>query len=371
MRDSSERVRESPQMSNLTTQSRVAILVSANEYDRLTPLYYCHRDSELLKQTLLECCDYEEDHIHTMKLSPGSPPGAAKQQFHASLRAILDGYRSASPRTILFYFAGHGVWRDSQHERCYLALPDSDPRTAISIDQTAVSISEVGDILREKRVPIFRVLDACHAGQYTRSASPLSRLRVDTPNWSTLAACSEHLRARECNRFQHGIFTYFLSDAIRLSQHGDLLFSVLHRAIASKIDAWRRERDLPVADPVHIEWSEGLPAAFASRLTRVKICPISLPYDLRERLGLSAPLQIRRNEQTGEPELAVVPSTLLTFRNRSYVSLPLAHFRKADVVLLAGTTLRLRWYTELTDDHLTVETIYPRATEVHLILSHD
>lgn len=342
-------------------RQRVAILVSANKYVHMRELEYCDRDSDLLRHHLLEYCDYEDANIHQIRLGADQPSAGlesssgremARQAFFSQLHSRLLRYAdSTAPQTFLFYFAGHGA---AHSGRSYMLLPESDCSSQGMTETTAVPIYAIGDALRAKAngAPIFRILDACHSGQFSRDRSPesaspesnsrgnsfLTAIKGEKSNWSTLAACSELNVARESDQLRHGIYTYHICDAIMKSPPGEIYFADLHRRVSTSICDWRHEYKEPVSDPVHIERTEGPPSGFAQRKPNCdETCMVTeLPFDIGPSLAVEEPLILRFDEKAGGLTIMTPAPGGIKMSNRSHASIPLAALSDATIYLTAS-----------------------------------
>jgi hypothetical protein len=357
-------------------------------------LDYCHADSDLIRTHLLEYCDYDESDIHQLRLASEAPVTSlsghggremARQTFFSRLHATLGTYQdSIAPRSFLFFFAGHGV---ATGDRSYIALPDSDCATADSTERTAVPIYAIGDALRARArgAPIFRILDACHSGQFSRDRSTdapaqtreseafltgIKRDQRDNSNWSTLAACSERNLARESEALKHGIFTHHVCEAIVQSAPGEIYFSELHRRVSASICEWRQEHDDSVADSVLIERTEGPPCGFAERRphcgqTRTIA---ELPFDIGPSLGVEDPLSIERDVQTRELTLTTSAAGGIKMGNHTYASIPLRVLSDS-TIYLPRSVLRLSLLAP--SSVLVAEKIYPSSQEIKFRITCD
>ena len=195
--------------------TRYAIIISVEEYRhrhfRRTP--FTHADGDLLRSTLIEKCDYTDQHCLSLQLAPEKTKTV--DEILAEIRKTVEGAESGD--SILFYFAGHGHL--AKKDEAYLILPDTEPN---KYESTALALDKISEELRQPEIACFRVFDACHSGLDVRSNSgePDSGAFVravthDASGWVTLAACREDESSYPDTDLGHGVFTYYLCEYIR------------------------------------------------------------------------------------------------------------------------------------------------------------
>jgi|GEM_PF-4114747 len=225
-------------MSMKPQPTRYAYIVACNEYSLLTSLQFCHRDADLLSETLTTLCDFDQANVRVHKLdkSSGETPAELLENLRSLVRQSKDG------DTLLFFFAGHGTGVEGD---AYLMLPGSSKD---HLEDTALSLKEVSDVLRQPRRLCVRVFDACHSGVDVRTADPDGldyRAFVeflDEENhegWVTLASCTRVQSSIEDRTVQQGVFTKCLCDAIKNIPEGDYVQAgSLYENVSKTVQVW-------------------------------------------------------------------------------------------------------------------------------------
>lgn len=194
---------------------RYAIIISVEKYRHFQPTSFTHADGELLRSTLIEKCDYTDQHCLSLQLTPEKTKTAG--EILTEIRKTVEG--AASGDSILFYFAGHGHLEKADN-RAYLILPDTVHN---KYESTALPLDKISEELRQSEQVCFRIFDACHSGLDVRSNSdgPDSGAFIRNvvthyaSGWVTLAACGENESSYPDPDLGHGIFTYYLCEYIR------------------------------------------------------------------------------------------------------------------------------------------------------------
>ena len=99
---------------------RYAVLISCEEYKEFDDIEFCHSDSVLMDNTLIEYCDYDRKNVHLLVLYKDSSDNDVVC-IYKIISDIIDSMKSED--TFLFYFAGHGM---SYGEDEYLIFPDTE-----------------------------------------------------------------------------------------------------------------------------------------------------------------------------------------------------------------------------------------------------
>ena len=193
--------------------TRYAIIISVEKYCRFDPTPFTHADGKLLRSTLIEKCDYTDQHCLSLQLDPEKTKTV--DEVLAEIRKTVEG--AGSGDSILFYFAGHGHL--AKKDEAYLILPDTEPN---KYESTALALDKISEELRQPEIACFRVFDACHSGLDVRSNSDepdsgafVRAVTHDASGWVTLAACREDEYSYPDADLGHGVFTYYLCEYIR------------------------------------------------------------------------------------------------------------------------------------------------------------
>ena len=195
--------------------TRYAIILSVEEYSEFTPTNFTHADNDLFHEALTKKCDYACHHTISLKLSPAAPKSPS--QILDELGKIVSS--SVAGDSILFYFAGHGHF-DSGTGKTYLILPNT---VAGDYERTALKFEDISSVLREEDRSCFRIFDACHSGSDVRDGKSKVNSQdfvrainndASSHGWVTLAACKEDEYSLGDSEIGHGVFTYYLCQAI-------------------------------------------------------------------------------------------------------------------------------------------------------------
>lgn len=210
---------------------RYFIGISCEDYTEYNDISYCHADLLLLSDTLRDYCDYDENNIIYELLYPGSKendPGYWYQKIKEIAKKV------SKVDTILFYFAGHGMVKDSD---AFFLLADSKPGRE---KETAISLHKIKEILKKADCSIFLILDACHSGVETRDyhALGIDNTSIDK-SWATLASCSEHESSFPDSSKEQGIFTFYVSEVIKKwEKEKNITIEGLKIAVADSMEKW-------------------------------------------------------------------------------------------------------------------------------------
>ncbi len=216
---------------------RYFVGLSCEEYCYYENISFCHNDLFLLQETLVDFCDYERENIYMHMLYLEADESDCKY-WYSQLEDICK--KSTQYDTILFYFAGHGTVLGDD---AFLLLPNSMPGEEIN---TALSLSKINTILKTAKGSSFKIVDACHSGLDVRGdidAGFVSKL-LDR-SWATLASCSEKESSYPDVKKEQGIFTYYISEAIKQwKKEMEITIEELKVVVAGMMDAWCRETGL-------------------------------------------------------------------------------------------------------------------------------
>ncbi len=224
---------------------RYAIILSSEEYkdDMYDMTYYCHNDAYLLNETLVKYCDFAEQDIYNDVLSifdDKEPKDILKK-----IEEVVENSQEGD--TILFYYAGHGEYIDGDS---YLVLPKTNYE---NIKQTAISIRDINGILRKRNRVNVRIFDCCHSGLDARSSNILLRrqsdftenINKDNEGWCTFASCTAKQESYPDSNLEHGVFTYYLTEAIREYKQGtEIMPEILKLEVCNKVAKWCEEKKI-------------------------------------------------------------------------------------------------------------------------------
>lgn len=228
---------------------RFAVIMATDEYDDYTDTPFCHNDAQLLKDTLVNYCDFAEQDIMLELLGPSTP--IAPAELLTKINAV--GKRSQPGDTILFFYAGHGGLYDGD---AHLILPNTKRSNK---KQTAVPFRDISNALRLPDRLNVRIFDTCHSGQDVRDVideeldtDALARAVASTveQGWMTFAACGELESSHPDVGRQQGVFTWALCESLKeIAPETEVLPEILKVELCKKVKDWsvrNKRRQTPV-----------------------------------------------------------------------------------------------------------------------------
>ena len=228
--------------------TRYAIIISVEEYLHFERTSFTHDDGDLLRSTLIEKCDYTDEHCLSLQLDPDKTKTA--DDILAEIRKTVE--EADKGDSVLFYFAGHGHLEraNGADSRAYLILPDT---IRGKYKSTALALDRISEELRQPEIHCFRVFDACHSGLDVRSNSDepdsgafIHAVTHDPSGWVTLAACREDESSYPDQDLSHGVFTYYLCEYIRnLEPDQPVLPELLKVDVVEKVVKRTKQRQTP------------------------------------------------------------------------------------------------------------------------------
>lgn len=209
---------------------RYGILLSCEDYAEYDNIYYCHNDAYLMQETLTNYCDYDFENLELNMLYIGDDN--TPQKIYEKLTHMIS--ESSSDDTVMLYFAGHGMKIGTDG---FLILPDTKQS---DIANTSLELKKINEIMSTPRCNCFIILDACHSGLLPRGE--VGNLFIETisdKSCVTLASCSENERSYPDEHLEQGIFTYYLSEAIKNSSlNQPLILDKLKIKICENLQSW-------------------------------------------------------------------------------------------------------------------------------------
>jgi len=153
--------------------------------------------------------------------------------------------------TVLFYYSGHGILgRDG---KSYLTPIDAELNL---LEDSAVSLDRVNEILdnrdlvRAKKVIV--ILDSCHSGARVGAKAAGDLGQILSPAFTkaegrvTLASCSADEQSYEDPNKKHGVFTYYLTQALKGeadnngNRDGYITISEVNKYVYLGVQDWAR-----------------------------------------------------------------------------------------------------------------------------------
>lgn len=215
---------------------RYAVFISCEEYKEFDDIAFCHSDSVLMENTLVEYCDYDRKDVQLLLIYLNAPEYDVPYLYQI-ISDIID--RMEKEDTFLFYFAGHGMLHKEDE---YLILPNTIQN---NIEGTALSLKKLNNILRRAKGHTFRILDACHSGKDVRGVRENTFIReIIKSSWATLASCSENECSYSDDKLEQGIFTYHIAEEIKKWELGKgITFEALKILLCKDLQQWEKDKN--------------------------------------------------------------------------------------------------------------------------------
>ncbi len=201
---------------------RIAVLIGTNTYldKQFSTLNSCVRDVRLLCDVLIQHAGFLKEDILVLA---DDEPTLHRQPLVENYRThVLERFQAARPQdAMLIYFSGHGVL--DEQRRGYLATANCD---ANNLEQTAIPLASLRAEIRncQARRKVL-LLDCCHAGTTKSSqartpvAAPAARAIeehfANSSGFLTVASCGSDEFSHEWRQANHGLFTFFVAEALR------------------------------------------------------------------------------------------------------------------------------------------------------------
>lgn len=233
-------------MNDETTITRWrALLIGVREYEdpAWAPVRYAVDDVEALAKVLRESGYESVQVLHDDR--PAHEPTI--QNICTALETLT---RGVDERTLLLvYFAGHG---DTADERAYL-LPWG--RTTGNYARFALDVHELEERLHGSGArAVVLIMDACHAGARIGARGGVApdfvrHVIEQAQGMAVLSASSHGDLSWEDDDLQHGVFTYYLLEALRgQARQGDIPYVTVSRAyehVLAQVAAWAEQHARP------------------------------------------------------------------------------------------------------------------------------
>ncbi|HBF4581473.1 TPA: caspase family protein [Clostridioides difficile] len=210
---------------------RYAIIIGCDEYRHYSNISFCIEDAFLMQEVLTEYCDYEYNNIELI-FPTEDKERLSIESVNNDIKKILDKIESGD--TLIFYFAGHGMVHENE---AYLLLPDTNPK---EIASTALSIKSLNELLKDKDITNFRIIDACQSGFDSRSAKNSDFIDIiKHQSWATLASCSPNELSYPYPDVGQGAFTYQVSESIKEFEPGsEINIEILKHKVCNRMEVW-------------------------------------------------------------------------------------------------------------------------------------
>jgi uncharacterized caspase-like protein len=223
---------------------KYAVIIGINNYNdaSIQPLQFASRDAEKFYELLTTYADYDKTNCFLFTEN-------ALEPIHGMIKTKLDEIckKAVEDENILLYFAGHGQEIEG---KSYLIFRD----TILSgKPQNALSLEELNHNLHSSKAKFkIRFFDACHSGQKgirgkenLMTENFFRAITTRLEGFITLASCKQNQYSYEWPEKEHGVFTYFLLEALKGAADSDKDNKVsLHEAydyVFEKVSTWCSE----------------------------------------------------------------------------------------------------------------------------------
>ena len=232
---------------------RWGIIIGVNTYDdpNVNSLRYASADASAIYEVLThpQTGGFKKEQLHLLTSDSGNPP--TRNNILESLALLNRMIRTGD--TVVFHFSGHGL---TQNGINYL-LP-ADTRVNIPTE-TTIPLSKVYAAIQNARQQII-FLDACHSGQRRDKGTTSGAMSFafaeavfsEAEGRVTLASCNINESSFEDDKLGHGVFTYYLLEALRGKADAladkRVTTSEANRYVVEKVKAWafaNRKRQNP------------------------------------------------------------------------------------------------------------------------------
>ena len=213
------------EMANQVVKNRWAVVVGISEYQHakegIPPLKYAHNDAQSFMDFLYSPNGGGFKPDNTKLLLDEQ---ATANNIRSSLFTFLK--KAEKDDLVIIYFAGHGAPEMGRPDNLYLITYDTDPNDLAS---TAFPMWDMETALKRYIVAdrVLILADACHSGGVgqdfgTRSFgnanlinSYLANLDKTKPGRAIMTASETNQLSHEGEQWGHGVFTYYLLEALK------------------------------------------------------------------------------------------------------------------------------------------------------------
>jgi len=242
---------------------KYAVIIGISDYedDAIPDLQFCVADAKLLADRLAGAP--EGFPAENIILLTDEAQDKTRLPNRANIVTLLPNWLSLAEEgdTVLVFLSCHGVEKDG---KSYL-IP-SDARMG-NLPLTAIPLEFLQTWLSDCKAPRkFLILDACHSaggkatGTLAEKTVKVVEDMADSVGMVTLASCDIDQQSYEWPEKGHGVFTFFLGEALGGAADSDgdgqLLASEVNRYVYENTRRWAAGKGL-VQEPVKIDRSKG------------------------------------------------------------------------------------------------------------------
>ena len=269
-----------------------AVIIGINNYqdDRIGDLRYAVNDAVAISGLLTDqwIGDFEQKKVKL--LTDTSPQKPTRENILTALNAIE---KVASEKdTIFISFSGHGIEADGE---TYL-LPSNSKLELLS--DTGISIDRFKQPMQKSKASVqVLFFDACHSGVDLRSKGPtgqmgkntLRRIYQNAKGQAILSSCSINQKSYEWPDKEHGVFTFYLLEALRgsadLNQDGFVSLTETANYTSEKVLEWSFETG-NIQSP---QWKANLTGDVVLSITQGKTPVTTLQALVGKKVDVSPP----------------------------------------------------------------------------------
>lgn len=248
---------------------RFAIFLSSEKYTNYSNTDYCHADSDLLKDILIDRCDYPKENILQIKLNPGddNDPSTIIEKINSLVQ------RSDVGDTILFFYAGHG---QAVNGESYLILPDTKN---FDVTTSSLSLRDVHHYLSENQRINVRIFDCCHSGANVRGAAPelnsgdfIKAILTDGGDGTiTFSSCAINEKSYPDEDAKQGVFTFALVNAIaRIPANSPVFVETLKLDVCTQVQKWSEDNGKTQTPTLTMHMNGNMPIAHTKQTEQLK-----------------------------------------------------------------------------------------------------
>jgi uncharacterized caspase-like protein len=229
---------------------RYAIVTGVSKYrdDQIADLPYATNDAIRLANALTSFGGFDRDRVYLLANAVEAMPSDAecldptRGNIIQKVQYVADA--AGTDDLIVLFFAGHGV---EMSKKPYLLSAETMMDV---LSYTAVNVvTEINEILEKSHArTILRVFDACRSpfGDTRATSARMTKgfeeaLLHASSGWASLSSCSSGEVAHELADWGHGVFSYYLCEALEgkaANDDGEVTFDRLVDYVRTSVGIW-------------------------------------------------------------------------------------------------------------------------------------
>lgn len=189
-------------------ERRFAIVIGINDYSS-SPLNYCVNDAKVITENLIKSCNFEQKDIYLITSSSEISIKDITGRFESALQKISENLISEKD-SILFYFAGHGEYYNSN--------------SGIYFQDSFTEIKFIFEKINNLN-PKYQcyIIDACESGgkvltrknESKDNISIIDKYISNSTGVLFMYASTQNEFANEISNLEHGLFTHYFIKSIQ------------------------------------------------------------------------------------------------------------------------------------------------------------